>query len=87
MTYYIAVIHEQLDADYEICFPDFPGCITAGTSLMGARDMAIQALEGHVHVMREYGDPLPVPSTADDIALNPDFKDGVMMLVPVDTSA
>ena len=41
---YIAYLHKDKKSDYGVSFPDFPGCITAGTSLEEARRMAAEAL-------------------------------------------
>ena len=30
---YIAYLHKDKNTDYGVSFPDFPGCITAGSSL------------------------------------------------------
>ena len=40
MTEYIALIHKEPGSDYGVSFPDFPGCITAGTTVDEARRMA-----------------------------------------------
>ena len=33
MRNYIAILHKDKDSDYGVSFPDFPGCITAGSTL------------------------------------------------------
>jgi predicted RNase H-like HicB family nuclease len=48
MLNYIAVIHKDQASDYGVSFPDFPGCITAGTTIDQAKDMSIEALTGHI---------------------------------------
>jgi predicted RNase H-like HicB family nuclease len=80
---YIAIIHKEADSDFGVSFPDFPGCITAGRTLDEAKDMALEALTGHIAVMRETGEPVPDPSTLDEVMSNPDFEDGVAFLVSV----
>jgi predicted RNase H-like HicB family nuclease len=52
-------------SDYGVSFPDFPGCITAGTTLEEARRMAAEALSFHIAGMQEYGAAIPEPSTLD----------------------
>jgi predicted RNase H-like HicB family nuclease len=52
---YIAIIHKEPNSDFGVSFPDFPGCITAGRTLGEARDMAAEALAGHIAVMQERG--------------------------------
>jgi len=80
---YIAIIHKDPDSDFGVSFPDFPGCITAGRTLDEAKDMALEALTGHIEVMRETGEPVPDPSTLDEVMGIPDFQDGVAFLVSI----
>ena len=68
MTSYIALLRKDADSDFGVEFPDFPGCVTAGTSLEEARTMAAEALEMHVEGMIGDGAALPDPSTLDAIA-------------------
>jgi predicted RNase H-like HicB family nuclease len=81
---YIAIIHKEPNSDFGVSFPDFPGCITAGRTLDEAKDMAAEALAGHIEVIRETGEPVPDPSTLDEVMINPDFQDGVAFLVSVE---
>ncbi len=80
---YIAIIHKDADSDFGVSFPDFPGCITVGRSLDEAKDMAAEALAGHIEIMQEAGESIPVPSALDDVMTRSDFRDGVAFLVPV----
>lgn len=81
---YIAIIHKDAASDFGVSFPDFPGCITAGRTLDEAKEMAREALTGHIAVMHEAGEPVPEPSPLDDIMRNPDFRDGVAFSVNVE---
>jgi predicted RNase H-like HicB family nuclease len=83
---YIAIIHKEPNSDFGVSFPDFPGCITAGRTLDEAKDMAIEALTGHIAAMRETGEPVPDSSTLEEVMSNPDFQDGVALLVNVKES-
>jgi predicted RNase H-like HicB family nuclease len=78
MQDYIAIIHKDPDSDYEVSFPDFPGCICAGANLDEARDMAAEALSFHIEGLEEY---LPEPSTFEQIMSNAYFRDGAAILV------
>ena len=40
MANYIAIVHKDLKSDFGVSFPDFPGCITAGSNIDEAKDMA-----------------------------------------------
>lgn len=66
MTSYIALVHKDPDSDYGVSFPDFPGCITAGSTLDEARAMAQEALETHTDVMRQEGQELPAPMSMEE---------------------
>ena len=68
MTSYIALLRKDADSDFGVEFPDFPGCVTAGTSLEEARTMAAEVLEMHVDGMIADGEALPEPSALDAIA-------------------
>jgi predicted RNase H-like HicB family nuclease len=66
-----------------VSFPDFPGCITAGRTLEEAKDLALQALTGHIGAMLDTGESLPDPSAVDEVMRNPDFRDGIVFLVSI----
>src|SRR6476620_11107714 len=80
---YIGLIHKDKDSDYGVSFSDFPGVITAGTDLDDARAMAEEALALHIEGMLADGDPLPEPSSLDDIMANPDNKNAVAIVVEI----
>ncbi len=66
MKSFIAIVHKDTDSDYGVSFPDFPGCITAGSTLGEAQDMAQAALEAHTaHMLRE-GQLLPEPMSPEE---------------------
>jgi predicted RNase H-like HicB family nuclease len=67
MTTYIALLRKDPDSDFGVDFPDFPGCITAGSTLQEAREMAAEALQFHIEGMLEEGLPIPPPSALDAI--------------------
>lgn len=83
MRHYIALIHKESDSDFGVSFPDFPGCVTAGSTLQEALAMAEEALAGHVEAMIEEGEVVPEPSDADAVLADPENRDGVVVLVPM----
>jgi predicted RNase H-like HicB family nuclease len=82
MRHYIALIHKDPDSDFGVSFPDFPGCVSAGSTLQEAFTMATEALSGHIACMAEEGFSIPEPSLVDTVAADPDNRDGVIVLVP-----
>jgi predicted RNase H-like HicB family nuclease len=57
---YIGVVHKDLDSEYSVSFPDFPGCISAGDTIDEAKDMAHEALQFHIEGMIEDGDRINI---------------------------
>ena len=81
MRHYIGLIHKDADSDFGVSFPDLPGLVTAGTTLDEARDMAEDALAFHLEGMAEDGEPIPEPSSLEDIMSKPENRSGVAILV------
>ena len=81
MANYIALIHKESGSDFGVSFPDFPGCVTAGKTIDEAKDMAQEALSGHVRVMTEFGERIPAPSSLDKIVSSPDSSDVVAFFI------
>lgn len=82
MAEYIALIHKDADSDFGVSFPDFPGCVTAGTTLDEARAMAAEALALHIEGMIEDGEAIPEPSSLTAIMEERENRDAVAVLVP-----
>jgi predicted RNase H-like HicB family nuclease len=87
MANYIALIHKDAESDYGVSFPDFPGVVSAGTSLDDARAMAEEALALHVEGMVEDGDAIPEPSSLESIMADAGNRDGVAIIVRLATEA
>jgi HicB_like antitoxin of bacterial toxin-antitoxin system len=64
---YIALLRKDADSDYGVDFPDFPGCITVGSTLEETRTMAA------VHE----------PSSLDAVMADPDNAEALPFLVQV----
>lgn len=83
MPSYIALIHKDPNSDYGVSFPDFPGCVTAGSSIDEAKDMAQEALALHIEGLVEEGEALPEPSSLEAIMTEAANRDAVAFLVTV----
>lgn len=57
------VIYEKTSTGYSAYVPDLPGCITTGLTLPDTQKSMQEAIGGHLSVMREFGDPVPLPTT------------------------
>ncbi len=81
MANYIAVVHKDPKSDYGVSFPDFLGCITVGSTIDEAKNMAQQALPFHIKGMLQDGETIPKPSALEGILNNPDYADAAAFLV------
>lgn len=78
---YVALIHKDSGSDYGVLFPDFPGCVSVGSSLEEARALAQEALTLHIQGMIEDGQAIPAPSSLDEIMAEPDNASSIAVLM------
>ena len=57
------VVYEHGKRNYGGFAPDVLGCVSTGKTLAEMRRMMREALEAHLEMTAEYGDPLPQPVT------------------------
>ncbi len=80
---YIALIHKEEGSDYGVSFPDFPGCISAGVTLEEAKTMAQEAVVSHINVLKEMHEPVPAPTSLEEIMTCPENRSAIAFLVEV----
>ena len=85
MAEYIALLWKEDESDFGVSFPDFPGCVTAGSSLQEARQLAQEALQFHVEGLLEDGEDLPEPSPLDLVMEDPATREAAVLVVPIET--
>ena len=61
-----AIVIEKAQGNYSAYVPDVPGCIATGATVQEVRQLLLSALEAHLDLMREAGQPIPAPSTVTD---------------------
>jgi predicted RNase H-like HicB family nuclease len=83
MPHYIALIEKEAGTDFGVYFPDFPGCVSAGATLDEAKEMAVEALTGHLRCMRQDGEAVPEPSSLEAVMRDPDNARAVAFLVSI----
>ena len=66
---YIALVHKahKCSAPYGVIFPDFPGCVSAGSTMEEALQKAREGLLFHMEGLLEAGECLPKPTRLEDI--------------------
>lgn len=87
MADYLALLRKDADSDYSVDFPDFPGCVTAGSTLEEARLMAAEALVLHIDGMIEDRETIPAPSTLDRVMDDDNSRGAIAFLVHVSDRA
>ncbi|BCM19217.1 type II toxin-antitoxin system HicB family antitoxin [Mesorhizobium sp. J8] len=83
MRQYVGLIHKEAGSHFGVSFPDFPGVVTAGTTVDEARDLAEEALAFHVEGMIEDGKAVPLPTPLEQIELDPEHRGWPAFLVPL----
>ena len=63
MSQKYAVVFEQAESNWAAYVPDLPGCITTGKTLLETERNIREAIQGHLQTLREFGDPIPRPTT------------------------
>ncbi|HRJ19962.1 MAG TPA: type II toxin-antitoxin system HicB family antitoxin [Bryobacteraceae bacterium] len=70
MSVKYAVIFERAASNWAAYVPDLPGCTTTGETLEEVKHNIREAIQGHLETLREFGDPIPEPSSlAGDIEI------------------
>ena len=62
MQSYLVII-EKAENNYSAYSPDLPGCITTGATLEKTKKNMREAIEGHLEMLKESGEPVPENST------------------------
>lgn len=83
MHYYPAIVEKASDG-YGVFFPDLPGCTSAGSTIQQAALNAEEALQVHLELSQEHGDPIPAPSTLDQVTVDPDVIEAARILARAD---
>jgi predicted RNase H-like HicB family nuclease len=60
----LLVVFEAAKGGYGAFAPDVPGCISTGKTLQETRSRFTEAVQGHLALMAEDGDAIPLPSTS-----------------------
>ncbi len=67
-----AVIFEQAKTNCAAYVPDLPGSVSTGRTLEETELNVREAISGHLQTLREFGEPIPEPtSVAKEIEVTP----------------
>ena len=82
--HYPVVIHKEPGSSYGVTVPDLPGCFSGADTLDEAIVRASEAIAFHIEGLLLQGLPTPPPQPIAIHQANPDYADGIWVLVPVD---
>ncbi len=61
---YTVLFEPAEEGGYVVRVPALPGCVTQGETLDEAREMAADAILGHIEALAATGQPVPLTSTS-----------------------
>lgn len=59
-----AVVIDKTDNGYAAYVPDLPGCVAAADTRQETKALITSAIQAHLELMREHGDPIPEPTAS-----------------------
>lgn len=68
LTYRVLLIEEP-EGGFTVNVPALQGCITYGENLSHAMEMAKEAIEGYVELLKEQGQPIPDDSNTFEYSI------------------
>jgi antitoxin HicB len=69
MHTYRVILTQEPEGGYTVTVPSLPGCITYGDNVDHAMEMAKEAIEGYLEVLKEQGDEIPDDSHSLEYSL------------------
>ena len=61
------VVYEEAPRNWAAYVPDLPGCVATGKTKAETRKLIREAIELHLEVMREDGEPIPEPGNFAEV--------------------
>lgn len=86
MLYPIAISAGDEQHAWGVEVPDIPGCFSAGDNLDDAMAMAREAIEGHLELLAEAGEPIPEARSLTLHASNPEYAGCTWAVVDIDVT-
>ncbi|MDN4146597.1 type II toxin-antitoxin system HicB family antitoxin [Pseudomonas tohonis] len=84
MLFPIAISQGDATHAWGVEVPDVPGCFSAGDDLDDALAMAREAIESHLEVLAELGDPIPQASPVGFHAKDKAYEGCIWAVVDID---
>jgi predicted RNase H-like HicB family nuclease len=69
MYTYRIILNPEPEGGYTVIVPSLPGCITYGNDIEHAKDMAKEAIEGYIGLLKDQGEEIPDDSRSLEYSL------------------
>ena len=86
MRYPIAVELGDEQHAFGVVVPDIPGCQSAGDTMDEAIENAIEAIKGHLSVLADTGEDIPLAKAVQMYVAQPEFAGWVWAMADIDIS-
>lgn len=84
MLYPVAIEKGDETHAYGVTVPDIAGCFSAGDTLEEALKNVKEAIAGHLEILAEDGEDIPMASSVDCFIQHEDYQDYIWAVVDVD---
>jgi predicted RNase H-like HicB family nuclease len=81
---YLVVIR-RTSTGYSVDVPDLPGCVATGMNVEHARQMIADAIQMHIELMQQSGEPIPAPSATLEFAVDDNSPEELCTWVEVES--
>jgi predicted RNase H-like HicB family nuclease len=65
----VVVFEDDDKSGYSAYSPDLPGVVAAGQTRQETERLMLQAMAGHIAMLRESGQPVPAPADAESVMI------------------
>lgn len=69
MRGHVVVFEDDDKSGYSAYSPDLPGVVAAGQTRQETERLMLQAMAGHIAMLRESGQPVPAPADAESVMI------------------
>jgi predicted RNase H-like HicB family nuclease len=78
------VMIRRTGTGYSVDVPDLPGCVATGTTVEHARQMIAEAIEMHLDLMQQSGQPTSMPKSTVEFSVGDDSVEELCTWVEVE---
>ena len=84
VTNWPILVKQEGDSAFGIEVPDLPGCFSAADSMEEVHDMAREAIKGHIAILSEMGEDIPMPKNPTKYFNMPEYSKHLWGLVTIE---